>query len=54
MHRLEKQFHVHSLGKDYFGEDIFEQCALTDTSTLYIFDKVWACAVKSGRKDRNR
>jgi Glycosyltransferases involved in cell wall biogenesis len=39
MHRLEKQFHVHSLGKDYFGEDIFEQCALTDTSTLYILTK---------------
>lgn len=39
IHRLQKQFYVHSLDKDYFGEEIFEQCALTDTSTLYILTK---------------
>lgn len=37
--RLEKQFFVHALGKDYFGGEIFKQCALTDTSTLYVLTK---------------
>ncbi len=37
--RLQEQFYVHSLGKDYFGEDVFEQCGLIDTSTLYVLTK---------------
>ena len=32
-------FNVHELGKEYFGEDIFEQAALTETSTLYVLTK---------------
>lgn len=39
MERLEEQFCVHALGKDYFGEKVFEQGAFTDTSTLYILTK---------------
>lgn len=39
MQRLEEQFCVHALGKEYFGEDIFSQCGLTDTSTLYVLTK---------------
>lgn len=39
MHRLEEFFCVHSLGKEYFGEEMFQQCALTDTSTLYLLTK---------------
>ena len=39
MQRLEEQFCVHALGKDYFGEDVFCQCGLTDTSTLYVLTK---------------
>lgn len=39
MHRLKEQFYVHSLGKEYFGEEIFRQYALTDTSILYILTK---------------
>jgi len=35
----EEHFYVHSLGKEYFGEETFRQCALTDTSTLYILTK---------------
>lgn len=37
--RLEEQFYVHSLGKEYFGEEVFAQCSLTDTSTLYLLTK---------------
>lgn len=36
MERLREQFHVYSLGKEYFGEDVYQQCGLTDTSTLYV------------------
>lgn len=39
MERLQEQFYVHSLGKEYFGETIFEQCGLVDTSILYILTK---------------
>lgn len=39
LQRLEEQFYVYSLNKDYFGEDIFNQCALSDTSTLYVLVK---------------
>lgn len=39
MQRLEEQFCVHALDKDYFGEDVFWQCGLTDTSTLYVLTK---------------
>lgn len=40
MNRLEEQgFYVNALGKNYFGEEIFEQLALTDTSTLYVLTK---------------
>lgn len=37
--RLEEVFFVHALGKEYFGEHIFEQGGLTDTSTLYVLTK---------------
>ncbi len=36
LRRLEEQFYVHSLGKDYFGDEVFVQGGLIDTSTLYI------------------
>ncbi len=39
MERLEEQFFVYALGKDYFGEEVFEQGAFTDTSTLYVLTK---------------
>lgn len=39
LQRLEEQFYVHCLGKDYFGEDVFRQCALSDTSVLYLLVK---------------
>ncbi len=40
MNRLEEQgFYVNALGKDYFGQEIFEQLSLTDTSTLYVLTK---------------
>ena len=39
MQRLEEQFCVHALDKDYFGEEVFWQCGLTDTSTLYVLTK---------------
>ena len=37
--RMEEQFYVHCLGKDYFGDGVFLQCALTDTSVLYLLVK---------------
>ncbi len=37
--RLEEHFYVHSLGKEYFGEELLAQCGLTDTSTLYVLAK---------------
>jgi|GEM_PF-702324 len=38
--RLEEAgFRVHALGKDYFGEELFNECGLIDTSTLYILTK---------------
>ncbi len=38
--RLEEAgFFVHALGKDYFGEQLFEECGLTDTSVLYVLTK---------------
>lgn len=37
--RLEEQFCVHSLGKEYFGEELFARRSLTDTSTLYVLTK---------------
>ncbi len=40
MNRLKEQgFYINALGKDYFGEEIFEQLSLTDTSTLYVLTK---------------
>lgn len=39
MERLREQFHVYNLGKEYFGEDVFGQCGLTDTSTLYVLTR---------------
>lgn len=39
LQRLEEQFYVYSLGKDYFGEEVFHQCALSDTSVLYVLVK---------------
>lgn len=37
--RLSEQFYVNQLGKAYFGDDVFEQGGLTDTSTLYVLTK---------------
>lgn len=38
--RLEEcGFFVHALGKEYFGERVFEECGLTDTSVLYVLTK---------------
>ncbi|MCM1494136.1 MAG: glycosyltransferase [Muribaculaceae bacterium] len=45
LQRLEEQFFVHSLGKEYFGEDVFAQCGLTDTSTLYVLTKSQAISL---------
>ncbi len=40
MERLEEQgFYVNALGKDYFGEEVFEQLSLINTSTLYVLTK---------------
>lgn len=40
LERLEEAgFCVHELGKEYFGEEIFRQCGLTDTSILYVLTK---------------
>lgn len=40
MRRLEEEgFYVNALGKEYFGEEIFDKLALTDTSTLYVLTK---------------
>lgn len=39
LERLEEQFFVHCLGKKYFGQEVFEQCGLIDTSTLYVLTK---------------
>lgn len=40
INRLEEAgFCVHSLGKQYFGEQIFYQAGLIDTSTLYVLSK---------------
>lgn len=35
----EAGFCVHQLGKEFFGEDVFAECALTDTSTLYVLTR---------------
>lgn len=35
----EAGFTVHELGKDYFGEKVFRECGLTDTSILYVLSK---------------
>ncbi len=37
--RLEEQFCIHSLLEEYFGKQLYEQCALTDTSVLYALTK---------------
>lgn len=37
--RLEERFCVHQLSKEYFGDEIFNDCGLTDTSTLYVLTK---------------
>ena len=37
--RLEEFYCVHQLTKEYFGEEIFRECGLTDTSTLYVCTK---------------
>ena len=39
MERLKKYFSVAELGKEYFGEAVFNQCGLTDTSILYLLTK---------------
>lgn len=37
--RLEECFHVIQLGKEYFGEEIFKQQGLQETSNLYVLTK---------------
>ncbi len=37
--RLERYFYVRQLGRDFFGDDIFGNCGLTDTSILYVLTK---------------
>ena len=38
--RLEEAgFTVYPLGKRFFGADVFKECGLTDTSTLYVLTK---------------
>lgn len=39
LERLAEHFFVNELGKEYFGEEVFKQCGLTDTSTLYVLTK---------------
>lgn len=40
INRLQEQgFYINTLGKDYFGEELFEELSLTDTSTLYVLTK---------------
>lgn len=39
LQRLEEQFYVHCLGKEYFGDEIFRQGGLSDTSVLYLLVK---------------
>lgn len=39
LERLKKYFFVTQLGKEYFGEQVFWDCGLSDTSTLYILTK---------------
>lgn len=39
LQRLESQFYVHGLGKEYFGDDVFSQGGLTETSMLYVLTK---------------
>lgn len=39
LQRLERQFCVHSLGKEYFGEELYYEEGLTDTSVLYVLTK---------------
>lgn len=37
--RLKEFFYVNELRKEYFGEEVFRECGLSDTSTLYILTK---------------
>ena len=39
LERLNEHFHVNQLGKGYFGEEVFGNAGLTDTSTLYVLTK---------------
>lgn len=39
LERLSKYFYIHSLDIKYFGEELFRQCGLTDTSVLYVLTK---------------
>lgn len=48
--RLEEFYYVHQLTKEYFGEEIFKECGLTDTSTLYVCTKDEAVLLELGDK----
>ena len=37
--KLQEYFCIHRLGKDYFGDEVFDACGLTDTGTLYVLTK---------------
>ena len=37
--RLSEYFYVNQLGYEYFGEKVFHNCGLTDTSILYVLTK---------------
>ena len=39
MDRLREQLYVHTLGREYFGQEVFNRCSLTDTSVLYVLTK---------------
>lgn len=39
LQRLGEQFYVHSLDKEYFGDEVFRQGGLSDTSVLYLLVK---------------
>ena len=50
LERLKEQFYVYSLGKEYFSLEVFEQCALTETSILYVLTKEESVSLNMGEK----
>lgn len=53
--RLEEAgFYVHALGKEYFGDEVFGECCLTDTSVLYVLTKQEGDIEKLVKEKRER